>query len=151
MTLVAENPETSAAQASGSSFYAAMRLLPQAERSAMFAVYAFCRFVDDIADDPGPTEAERRASLGAWRDDLAALYAGSPPERTMFLAEPVRRFGLRQEDFLAVIDGMEMDLGAPIRGPDYPTLDLYCDRVAGAVGRLSVKIFGMPDGPGLEL
>jgi phytoene synthase len=153
MTLVAENPETSAAegQASGSSFYAAMRLLPQAERSAMFAVYAFCRFVDDIADDPGPTEAERRTLLAAWRADLAALYAGSPPERAKFLEEPVRRFGLRQEDFLAVIDGMEMDLGAPIRGPDYQTLDLYCDRVAGAVGRLSVKIFGMPDGPGLEL
>ena len=153
MTLAADQTETSAAegQASGSSFYAAMRLLPPAERAAMFAVYGFCRFVDDIADEPGPSEDERRVLLTAWRADLAALYAGSPPERAKFLAEPVRRFGLRQEDFLAVIDGMEMDLGAPIRAPDYQTLDLYCDRVAGAVGRLSVKIFGMRDEPGLTL
>ena len=146
--------ETTAApqtQASGSSFYAAMRLLPPAERAAMFAVYAFCRLVDDIADEPGPTSAERHAELDAWRADLAALFAGSPPQRTVFLSEPVRRFGLRQADFLAIVDGMQMDVDGPVRAPDYPTLDLYCDRVASAVGRLSVRIFGMPEAPGLTL
>ena len=143
--------DSNESQASGSSFYAAMRVLPQAERDAMFAIYAFCRKVDDIADDPGPTPAERREALDAWRADLAALYAGVPPERTQALVEPVRRFGLRQEDFLAVIDGMQMDVDADIVAPDFATLDLYCDRVASAVGRLSVCIFGMDEAPGIEL
>ncbi|MBV9995414.1 MAG: presqualene diphosphate synthase HpnD [Caulobacteraceae bacterium] len=137
--------------ASGSSFYAAMRLLPPAEREGMFAVYTFCRIVDDIADDPGPTNAERHRALDGWTADLAALCDGRPPERTRFLAGPVRRFGLRLEDFVAIVDGMRMDVDGPIRGPDFETLDLYCDRVASAVGRLSVRIFGMQDGPGRRL
>ncbi|MGH6972350.1 MAG: squalene/phytoene synthase family protein, partial [Caulobacteraceae bacterium] len=144
-------PAATEQQASGSSFYAAMRLLPPPERAAMFAVYAFCRLVDDIADEPGPTPALRRAELDAWRADIAALYAGAPRERIANLAEPIRRFGLKQEDFLAVVDGMEMDVDGPIAAPDFPTLDLYCDRVASAVGRLSVRIFGMPDEPGQRL
>jgi presqualene diphosphate synthase len=142
---------TTEQQASGSSFYAAMRLLPPAERSAMFAVYAFCRMVDDIADEPGPSAEERRADLNAWRADIGALYAGRPPQRIQFLAEHVERFGLREADFLAIVDGMEMDVDGPIVGPDFATLDLYCDRVASAVGRLSVKIFGMPHEAGETL
>ena len=67
-------------QASGSSFYAAMRLLPGPERAAMFAIYAFCREVDDIADDEGPSPAERRADLEAWRGRVEALYAGAAAE-----------------------------------------------------------------------
>jgi presqualene diphosphate synthase len=138
-------------QASGSSFYAAMRLLPPPERAAMFAIYGFCRLVDDIADEPGPTTQQRAAELSAWRADLAALYAGAPPQRIQFLAEHVARFGLKQADFLAVVDGMEMDVDGPIIAPPYEVLDLYCDRVASAVGRLSVRIFGMPEADGLEL
>ncbi len=138
-------------QASGSSFYAAMRLLPPAERAAMFAVYAFCRMVDDIADEPGPTVEERRVELDLWRADLAALYARAPPERIKFLAEHVSRFDLQQDDFLAIVDGMEMDVGEPIIAPSFDQLDLYCDRVASAVGRLSVHIFGMPRAEGIEL
>ena len=68
-----------------------------------------------------------------------------------FLAPHVRGYGMRQEDFLAVIDGMEMDVDRDIRAPDIATLDLYCERVASAVGRLSTKVFGMDDGPGFEL
>ena len=156
VTLERESPATppqasTEQQASGSSFYAAMRLLPPAERAAMFAIYAFCRLVDDIADDPGPTTDERAAALGAWRADLAALYAGAPPPRIQFLADHVRRFGLKQEDFLAIVDGMEMDVDGPVIAPTYEFLDLYCDRVASAVGRLSVRIFGMPEAAGLEL
>jgi squalene synthase HpnD len=138
-------------QASGSSFYAAMRLLPPPERAAMFAIYAFCRVVDDVADEPGPSPDERRAELNAWRADLGALFAGAPPPRIAYLAEPVRRFALRQADFLDIVDGMEMDIGAPIVAPDFATLDLYCDRVASAVGRLSVRIFGMPETAGVSL
>jgi len=142
---------TPEAQASGSSFYAAMRLLPKAERGAMFAIYEFCRLVDDIADEEGPTPEERRAQLDVWRRGLDALYEGGSTDRTRSLVDPVRRYGLKKEDFLAVIDGMEMDIGEPIVAPDFETLDLYCDRVASAVGRLSVHIFGMEEEPGVKL
>ncbi len=144
-------PVSTQQQASGSSFYAAMRLLPPAEREAMFAVYGFCRMVDDVADEPGPSEAERRAELEQWRADVASLYAGAPAARIAFLAPHVARFGLQQRDFLEIIDGMEMDVGAPIIAPAFQELDLYCDRVASAVGRLSVRVFGMPDGAGATL
>jgi phytoene synthase len=63
----------------------------------------------------------------------------------------VRRFGLKREDFLAIIDGMEMDIPQDIRAPDLATLDLYCDRVASAVGRLSVRVFGLAENDGIEL
>jgi squalene synthase HpnD len=139
------------ARISGSSFYAAMRLMPKAERSAMFAIYAFCRLVDDIADDETRPPAARAAELAAWRADIGALYAGRPAGRAVFLADAVQAFGLRQADFLAVIEGMEMDVAADIRAPDLATLDLYCDRVASAVGRLSTRVFGMDEAPGLEL
>ncbi|HEY2177201.1 MAG TPA: presqualene diphosphate synthase HpnD [Caulobacteraceae bacterium] len=142
---------TAQTQASGSSFYSAMRLLPKPERAAMFAIYAFCREVDDVADEPGPSDEERRAQLDVWRRAIDSLYAGGPGPRVRDLAGPVLRFALAREDFLAVIDGMEMDVGDPIRRPSFGDLDLYCDRVASAVGRLSVKVFGMDDEPGRTL
>lgn len=138
-------------QVSRSSFYAGMRVLPPPERAAMFAVYAFCRAVDDIADDIGGTRPERAAGLARWRGDIDALYAGEDPGRAKFVAEAVARFGLARADFHAVIDGMEMDVAADIRAPDAATLDLYCDRVASAVGRLSVRIFGMSGEPATAL
>jgi squalene synthase HpnD len=136
---------------SGSSFYAGMRVLPKAERAAMFAIYGFCRAVDDIVDEPVGDLASRTAELDGWRRDVDSLYAGGAPGRMGFLADDIRRFGLAKADFQAVIDGMQMDLDQDIRAPDLATLDLYCDRVASAVGRLSVKVFGMPDGPGVDL
>jgi squalene synthase HpnD len=137
-------------RASGSSFYTAMRILPQAQRDAMFAIYAFCRQVDDIADSPEAREP-RLTALTAWRDDIKALYAGRPAATTRDLVEPVRAFGLEEADFLAVIDGMEMDTRADIRAPAWPDLDIYCDRVASAVGRLSVKVFGIEARRGRQL
>ncbi len=136
---------------SGSSFYAGMRILPKAEREAMFAIYGFCRAVDDIADDQQGVPAMRQAQMQRWRDDIAALYAGADAGQAAFLKDAVRQFGLEQADFLAVIDGMQMDLDDDIRWPPFATLDLYCDRVASAVGRLSVRIFGMEREPGLAL
>jgi phytoene synthase len=147
----ASGPAALQAQVSGSSFYAAMRVMPKAERAAMFAIYSYCRMVDDIADDGTRPRAQRALELDQWRADLAALYADRPAGRAGFLKEPVHDFGLRQADFLAVIDGMQMDVDADIRAPDLETLNLYCDRVAVAVGRLSTRIFGMEEGPGLEL
>jgi phytoene synthase len=137
-------------RASGSSFYTAMRILPQAQRDAMFAIYSFCRQVDDIADSPGPRD-DRLTELAAWRADIKALYGGHPTARTRDLAKPVLDYGLEQADFLSVIDGMEMDVVADIRAPAWSELDLYCDRVASAVGRLSVKIFGLEGKPGRQL
>ena len=134
-----------------SSFYAAMRAMPQREREAMFAIYAFCRAVDDIADDQQGDRTARTAALNAWRADLDRLYAGADPGVAGFLAEPVRGFHLERADFEAIIDGMQMDVDADIVAPDHATLDLYCDRVASAVGRLSVKVFGMERQPGLDL
>lgn len=143
--------DTSPAQtASGSSFYAAMRIMPPAQREAMFHIYSFCRKVDDIADSDGP-RAERLEALAQWRRDIDALYAGNPPPRVAPYQSAVKQFGLRREDFIAVIDGMEMDVPAEIRAPDEATLDLYCDRVASAVGRLSVRVFGLPEEDGIAL
>lgn len=136
--------------AAGSSFYLAMRILPKEQREAMYQVYAFCRAVDDIADDTSPKEL-RLARLEAWRGEIQRLYAGKTSELTQGLAAPVKTFGLRKIDFLAVIDGMEMDVTRDIRAPNWDELDLYCDRVASAVGRLSARIFGIDDAKGREL
>jgi presqualene diphosphate synthase len=143
-------PTQAAERASRSSFYNGMRILPRAQREAMFEIYSFCREVDDIADDPGPREP-RREQLAAWRSDIDAVYASAPPAHLSGLAAAMRQFDLKREDFIAIVDGMEMDVIADIRAPDQPTLDLYCDRVACAVGRLSVRVFGMRPEPGLAL
>jgi len=138
-------------KASGSSFYSAMRLMPKAERESMYAIYAFCRAVDDIADDGKGTREERHEALDRWRVDVAALCDGGRPGRAAFLVETVARFHPRLEDFLAVIDGMDMDVAEDIAGPSLESLDLYCDRVASAVGRLSIKVFGVEEEPGFTL
>lgn len=144
--------ETSEVQgvAASSSFYSAMRILPREQRDAMFQIYSFCRQVDDIADSH-EARGLRLSQMQRWREDIEALYAGNPPPRVRDYVEPIRRFGMLKEDYLAVIDGMEMDIPADIRAPDEATFDLYCDRVASAVGRLSVKVFGMPDEDGVLL
>jgi phytoene synthase len=132
----------SSQRASGSSFYAAMRILPREQREAMFEIYSFCRRVDDIADSSGP-RPQRLAELAEWRDQINALYQGRIGPKVTGLARSVREFDLAREDFLTVIDGMEMDALEDIRAPSFATLDLYCDRVASAVGRLSVRVFGL--------
>jgi squalene synthase HpnD len=130
-------------QAAGSSFYWAMRFMPQAKREALFAVYAFCREVDDIAD--GDTvRSGKIVALDGWRQKIEALYttgqASDPICRS--LGHGIATYGLRKKDFIAVIQGMEMDARGPIVAPSLEELDLYCDCVAAAVGRLCVPIFG---------
>ncbi len=125
------------------SFYWAMRRLSKDKRNAMFAVYAFCRQVDDVADEPGLVK-DKRARLSQWRKEIDRLYQGDPTlPVTKALEGPVSQFDLKQEDFRAVIDGMEMDARSKLRIKDQAELDLYCDRVACAVGRLSNRIFGI--------
>ena len=92
-----------------------------------------------------------QAWLDRWRADIDACYAGTPPAALAALTRHIHTFGLRREDFHAMIDGMAMDAAEDICAPDEATLDLYCDRVASAAGRLSVRIFGMAEEPGREL
>ncbi|MFQ5784617.1 MAG: presqualene diphosphate synthase HpnD [Alphaproteobacteria bacterium] len=130
---------------SGSSFYWAMWFLSKPRREAMFAIYAFCREVDDIADGVG-TREKKSAALAAWADEIAALYEGAP--RTAIaraLVGPVSEYGLRREDFEEILRGVGMDVRDEVRAPDMDTLKLYCSRVAGAVGLLSVRVFGCAD------
>jgi phytoene synthase len=119
-----------------------MRILPAGQREAMFEIYGFCRRVDDIADSTAPRPI-RLAQLSEWRDEINDLYEGRVGAKVAGLAAPMRKFDLAREDFLAVIDGMEMDAREDIRAPSFAALDLYCDRVASAVGRLSVRVFGI--------
>jgi len=152
MTQAALRAEETEAESSarGSSFYAAMRIMPPPQRRAMYEIYHYCRAIDDIADGEGEL-GWRIEQLGKWRSHIADIYDGQPPEKLEGLAAATREFGLLREDFLAVIDGMEMDVRGPITAPDMKTLYLYCDRVASAVGRLSVRVFGMPEEDGLAL
>lgn len=124
------------------SFYRGMWILPRERRFAMFAIYAFCRAVDDIADGTLPW-IEKRHELDRWRQRVAEFCTGAADDPvTRVLAASVPRYGLRQAEFEAIIDGMAMDSERPMVAPDLATLDLYCARVAGAVGRLSVRVFG---------
>jgi presqualene diphosphate synthase len=133
---------TEVVRAAGSSFYRGMRVLPPDRRHAMYAIYAFCRLVDDIADEDGD-QADKRRRLAEWRARIAGLYRGEADDAiARVLRAAAERFALRQDDFVAVIDGMQTDAEAPVVAPDLAALDLYCDRVAAAVGRLSVRVFG---------
>ncbi len=135
----------------GTSFFWGMRRLPLARRRGVFAVYAFCREVDDIAD--GDLAIDRKvALLNAWRAEIALLFKGAGHHPiAQALKAPVAAFGLRQEDFIAVIAGMEMDAHPRVRIADMDELHLYCDRVACAVGRLCVRVFGLDDDAGVRL
>ena len=139
------NYVTDIVRASGTSFYWAMRLLPRAKREAMYAVYAFCRVVDDIADDPG-TPVEKLDRLADWRVEIERLYSGRPTNPvSLALTDATEQFGMRKETFLAVIEGMEIDSADRVRMDTIGALEDYCDRVACAVGRLSNRVFGVDD------
>ena len=132
---------------SGSSFRLGMRALPLDRRDAMYAIYAFCREVDDIADDAGHAD-DKLARLAAWKREIGNLYAGRPVYPTArALAAAVRKFDLPKAEFLTVIAGMEMDARSPIWGPSHADLLTYCRRVAGAVGMLSIHAFGVTQPP----
>jgi len=142
---------TAQVRAAGTSFYFGMKILPPPRRDAMYAIYAFCRVVDDIADEPGEFAA-KHAALDAWRARIHAVFLGQTTDAiTRCLRIAVSTYDLREADFQAIIDGMEMDAGDPIIAPDLATLDLYCDRVAAAVGRLSIRIFGDASADGQDV
>ena len=133
---------------SRSSFFWGMRILPAERRRAMYAIYAFCREVDDIADLPGEA-AVKQVALAAWRDEIGRLFAGRPQRpTTRALYGPVQRFDLPREEFLALIDGVELDTAPVVRMRTLTDLLAYCRNVAGSVGMLSVHAFSIPAHPG---
>jgi phytoene/squalene synthetase len=124
-----------------SSFYWAMRLMPARQRRAMFAIYGWCRTVDDIADADLPPEV-RSAGLTSARQDLDRIFANDDGSD---LAQAIRRHRLDRLWFEMVLDGLDSDVTSPLCAPDLETLTLYCRRVAGAPGRMAVAIFGCDD------
>jgi phytoene synthase len=110
----------------------------------MYAIYAFCREVDDVADGDAPL-ATKLAELAGWRREIEALFAGRPGRpTTLALADPIARFDLPAGEFQRMIDGMEMDAAGVMRAPPMAELVRYCRCVAGAVGLLSIRVFGAP-------
>ncbi|MCA8889766.1 MAG: presqualene diphosphate synthase HpnD [Parvularculaceae bacterium] len=151
MSAVAIDPQAARRHAedvvkqSGTSFAAGMSILPKQRRDAMHAIYAFCREVDDIADDDGLSRDARIAGLAGWRAEIDRLYAGAPDYPTgVALLGPVRAFGLDRDEFLAMIAGMETDANGPVVAPSMEELFAYTRRVAGSVGMLSMPVFGAP-------
>jgi len=129
------------AVASGSSFYYAFLFLEPPRRAAITAFYAFCREVDDVADDvsdPGVAAAK----LAWWRGEVGAAFAGNPSHPAMRALLPhVAAYGIEPTHLLAVIEGCQMDLDQS-RYLDFAGLARYCDLVAGVVGEVAANIFG---------
>jgi phytoene synthase len=131
---------------SRSNFYYAFLALPRARREALYAVYAFCRTVDDVADLGRDPEAQR-AQLAGWREDVARCFEPGPPPAHPIgrqLAEAVRAYPIPRAALEAVIEGCEMDL-ARVRFERAEDLYPYCYRVASAVGLCCIEIFGYTD------
>jgi len=126
---------------SGSSFYYSFMFLSKQKREAITALYAFCREVDDIADECTDYNIAL-TKLNWWRSEIESLYQGKPQHPvSKALLEPIKTYHLDYEHFIEIIDGMEMDLNFN-RYEDFKQLQLYCYRVASVVGLLSAQIFG---------
>lgn len=129
---------------SGSSFYYSFLFLPKPRREAITALYAFCREVDDIADECADANIAR-TKLEWWRVELANTFAGRPSHPVSHALLPaIRNYDLALEQFEEIIEGMEMDLQY-VRYADFKALQLYCYRVASVVGQLAATIFGYSD------
>jgi len=130
-------------QKSASNLALAFILLPREKRDAMSALYAFCRAVDDVADEDSIPTATRRDQLAAWRADIRRAGEKEKPEFILNQEfQPViQQFKLPFPLFDELIRGCEMDLDQ-LRYENYDELELYCYRVASVVGLLSIEIFG---------
>ena len=131
---------------SASNLALAFVLLPKAKREGMSALYAFCREVDDVADEETRPVQERRDRLAAWREDVRLACEGGRPvfPVNLELQPVIRRYQLPFAYFDELIKGVGMDLDIK-RYQDYQQLDQYCYRVASVVGLLSIEIFSYTD------
>lgn len=136
-----------AVKKSGTSFAAGMAILPKKRRQAMHAIYAFCREVDDIADDDEVSCERRRELLDDWRTEITNVFAGQAQTPIgVALEHAIGNFDLPQQEFMMMIEGMEIDANGPVIGPSWSELLTYTRRVAGSVGLLSMPAFGAPAG-----
>ena len=129
---------------SGTSFYWGMKLLPEIKKRAMFSVYAFCRVVDDIADNSG-TIKSKKIKLNDWKKKINSVYQKKKINDSILkeLKTSIETYNLEKRDFISIIDGMLMDVKKKIQFPSKTEFELYCQRVAVAVGYLSIRIFGL--------
>ena len=131
---------------SGSSFYWGMKLLPEIKKRAMFSVYAFCRVVDDIADNSGEIRS-KKTKLNDWKKKIDSIYNNNNNNKNESILKELKTsietFNLEKRDFISIIDGMLMDVKKKIQFPSKTEFEIYCERVAVAVGYLSIKIFGL--------
>jgi phytoene synthase len=135
----AESSSARLTRESGTSFYYAFRLLPAEKRRAIYALYSFCRVVDDCVDEP---DGEGEAGLLRWREEALRCYTGEPAtELGRELREAVRRFPIPRECFEDIVAGCRMDLGL-VRYETFADLKVYAERVASAVGLAAIEIFG---------
>ena len=149
MTSIDQQNVENIVKKSGSSFYWGMKLLPEIKKRAMFSVYAFCRVVDDIADNTGKIKS-KKTKLNSWKKKIDNLYQKKVINESIMkeLNTSIENFNLEKKDFISIIDGMLMDAKKKIQFPSTTELELYCRRVAVAVGYLSIKIFGLNDSKG---
>ncbi len=131
---------------SKSSFYWGMSVLKSEKKRAMFTVYAFCRVVDDIADDI-KIKNLKQSKLKSWKLKVKNIFGMQKPKTSLEkeLKFAIEKFKLEKDDFISIIDGMLMDANQDIKFPSKKRFELYCDRVAVAVGYLAIKIFGLTD------
>ncbi len=133
------------ARRSGSNFYYSFLFLPQRQREAMYALYAFCRSADDAVDQGAGTATEQRRILADWRAELARAYEGHPTQPiAVHLAQVVRTFPIQRQHLEAILDGVEMDIEKR-RYATFEELFEYCYRVAAVVGLACIEIFGYVD------
>ena len=129
---------------SGSSFYYSFLFLPEAQRKAITALYAFCREVDDVVDECSDADLAR-SKLSWWRAEIFGTFDGKPNHPVcQALTTSIANFNLPKEHFIEIIDGMEMDL-QQTRYNTFAELNLYCYRVASVVGLMAAEIFGYED------
>ena len=128
---------------SGTSFFWSMRLLPTAQRNAMYTIYAFCRHIDDIVDGNTPV-AEKMELLRAWREELDNIYDKKVPTTDIGrkIYKNCMRFKLPKEELLMLIESIGMDVPNPVQAPDMAKFYRYCRGVAGVPGSLTLRILG---------
>ena len=137
-----ERPSARLTRKSGTSFYYAFRVLPKDKRHAVYALYSFCRVVDDCVDDEG---GEGEAGLRRWLEEAHRCYAGQPQtELGQDLAAALMQFPIPRACFEDIVAGCRMDLTVK-RYATFADLRVYCERVASAVGLASIEIFGYQD------
>ena len=135
---------------SGTSFFWGMKRLPKEQKRAMFALYAFCREVDDIADEKNLKKKNKLNQILVWEKKINSIFKERKFKDSLSkeLLEAIKKFDLNKSDFISIIKGMKMDINEDIKFPSKKKFELYCDRVAVAVGYISINIFGIKSSEG---